>query len=106
MSSKIIINKFKKGKINNKQMEGSLELLALNQIHEKGLITDSTYQSIKERIIKEYKIIWNDLLILENRVRIHNRKVDCRIGGNMQVTGVRIDIWTHFMRECIINYVH
>ncbi len=21
-------------------------------------------------------------------------------------TGVRIDIWTHFMRECIINYVH
>lgn len=20
--------------------------------------------------------------------------------------GVRIDIWTHFMRECIINYVH
>ena len=19
---------------------------------------------------------------------------------------VRIDIWTHFMRECIINYVH
>ena len=21
-------------------------------------------------------------------------------------TGVRIDIWTHFMRGCIINYVH
>ena len=20
--------------------------------------------------------------------------------------GVRIDIWTHFMRECIINYVY
>ena len=20
--------------------------------------------------------------------------------------GVRIDIWTHLMRECIINYVH
>lgn len=20
--------------------------------------------------------------------------------------GVRIDIWTHFMRECIMNYVH
>lgn len=61
MSSKVIINKFKKGKISNKQMEGSLELLALNQIHEKGLITDSTYHSIKEKIIKEYKIIWNDL---------------------------------------------
>ncbi len=57
MSSKVIINKFKKGKLNNKQMEGSLELLALNQIHEKGLITDSTYYSIKEKIIKEYKII-------------------------------------------------
>lgn len=23
-----------------------------------------------------------------------------------QGNGVRIDIWTHFMRECIINYVH
>ena len=22
------------------------------------------------------------------------------------INGVRIDIWTHFMRECIINYVH
>ena len=21
-------------------------------------------------------------------------------------TGVRIDIWTHLTRECIINYVH
>lgn len=21
-------------------------------------------------------------------------------------SGVRIDIWTHLMRECIINYVH
>ena len=21
-------------------------------------------------------------------------------------TGVRIDIWTHFMRGCIIDYVH
>ena len=25
--------------------------------------------------------------------------------GN-QTIGVRIDIWTHFTRECIINYVH
>lgn len=24
----------------------------------------------------------------------------------LRQTGVRIDIWTHFMRECIINYVH
>ncbi len=23
-----------------------------------------------------------------------------------RANGVRIDIWTHFMRECIINYVH
>ena len=57
MSSKVIINKFKKGKLNNKQMAGSLELLALNQIHEKNLITDKIYHCVKERIIKEYKII-------------------------------------------------
>ena len=24
----------------------------------------------------------------------------------MEGTGVRIDIWTHFMRGCIIDYVH
>lgn len=57
MSSKVIINKFKKGKINNKQMEGSLELLALNQIYEKKLVSDRTYHRVKEKIIKEYKII-------------------------------------------------
>lgn len=26
--------------------------------------------------------------------------------SNSDKNGVRIDIWTHFMRECIINYVH
>ena len=25
---------------------------------------------------------------------------------NVVTFGVRIDIWTHLMRECIINYVH
>lgn len=49
MSSKVIINKFKKGKLNNKQMEGSLELLALNQIHEKNLITDSTHTIVLKK---------------------------------------------------------
>ena len=24
----------------------------------------------------------------------------------MRKNGVRIDIWTHFMRGCIIDYVH
>lgn len=57
MNSKVIINKFKKGKINNRKMAGSLELLALNQIYEKNLISDKTYHCVKERIIKEYKII-------------------------------------------------
>lgn len=57
MNSKVIINKFKKGKINNGKMAGSLELLALNQIYEKNLISDKTYHCVKERIIKEYKII-------------------------------------------------
>ena len=27
-------------------------------------------------------------------------------GENLQEVGVRIDIWTHLMRGCIINYVH
>ena len=27
-------------------------------------------------------------------------------GKPMRQVGVRIDIWTHLMRGCIINYVH
>lgn len=57
MESKVIINKFKKGKINNGKMAGSLELLALNQVYEKKLISDKTYHCVKEKIIKEYGII-------------------------------------------------
>lgn len=57
MGSKVFINKFKKGKVNKGQMAGSLELLALNQIYEKKLVSDRTYHCVKERIIKEYKII-------------------------------------------------
>lgn len=58
MNSKIIINKFKKEKINNNnKMAGSLELLALNQIYEKKLISDRTYHCVKEKIIKDYELI-------------------------------------------------
>ena len=57
MNSKIIINKFKKEKINNNKMAGSLELLALNQIYEKKLISDRPYHCVKEKIIKDYELI-------------------------------------------------
>lgn len=57
MNSKIIINKFKKEKINNNKMAGSLELLALNQIYEKKIISDRTYHCVKEKIIKDYELI-------------------------------------------------
>ena len=71
MSSKVVINKFKRGKINNSKMAGSLELLALNQVYEQKLISDKTYHCVKEKIIKEYKLLWNDLYMLGNRVTIH-----------------------------------
>lgn len=29
-----------------------------------------------------------------------------QVGIIMKNSGVRIDIWTHFMRVCIIDYVH
>ena len=44
-------------KINNNKMAGSLELLALNQIYEKKLISDRTYHCVKEKIIKDYELI-------------------------------------------------
>ena len=41
----------------------------------------------------------------------HRRKRACELAGIKEIPAivrddVRIDIWTHFMRECIINYVH
>ena len=40
-----------------------------------------------------------------NRMKKINKRVYLII-VSILVVGVRIDIWTHFMRECIINYVH
>lgn len=57
MNSKVVINKFKIGKINNSRMAGSLELLALNQVYEQKLISDKTYNCVKDKIIKEYELI-------------------------------------------------
>ena len=40
---------------------------------------------------------------------VHIKQDDGRIWycpENNIVDGVRIDIWTHLMRGCIINYVH
>ena len=53
---------------------------------------------------------WNEHIkyVVENAVKLANE-----YGADVEIVelgallhGVRIDIWTHFMRECIINYVH
>lgn len=54
----------------------------------------------KVELTKEEKI--------RKEIRERGKKQGIKIGqklGIMQV-GVRIDIWTHLMRGCIINYVH
>ena len=43
------------------------------------------------------------ILCEECKIREATRLCDYDIGYNI---GVRIDIWTHFMRGCIIDYVH
>ena len=54
----------------------------------------------KVELTKEEKI--------RKEIRERGKKQGIKIGqklGIMQV-GVRIEIWTHLMRGCIINYVH
>ena len=41
--------------------------------------------------------------IIENSNKYN---VEAIVNTANKYIGVRIDIWTHFMRECIINYVH
>ena len=43
----------------------------------------------------------------EYQEKIDSNKENSNSGKLVNIqTDVRIDIWTHFMRECIINYVH
>lgn len=57
---------------------------------------------MENNVINMIEIISNNKHYFEDlvtRLTYHSNAIE----GN---TGVRIDIWTHFMRECIINYVH
>ncbi len=38
--------------------------------------------------------------------KVQYNNINNKIDRLFNYIGVRIDIWTHFMRECIINYVH
>lgn len=58
----------------------------------------SYYGAVNEKGEKVVDLTTN---IQEENV-VENESVE-ETQGNI---GVRIDIWTHLMRECIINYVH
>ena len=60
-------------------------------------------QKIKEDMIQtntEILEILNGFLNLQYQTKL------IRAGYLERQDGVRIDIWTHFMRGCIIDYVH
>ena len=62
----------------------------------------------KDKMSKEEIIKYVDDLIKANKrydKRLAPLLYDFFLRANEKF-GVRIDIWTHFMRECIINYVH
>lgn len=41
---------------------------------------------------------------IKKRIRNEVERITTLLKGRFD--GVRIDIWTHLIRECIINYVH
>ncbi len=51
--------------------------------------------------LKEENIEKQTLEIIKKYKDINNVYIT-----SFMYNGVRIDIWTHFMRECTINYVH
>ena len=90
----------------------TIEELKRNNIHYDKLICDFD----KAKVCKREKI---DLFIDDSIVNctkvskqgieiiLFNSKSNIEDNNNFcRVNGVRIDIWTHFMRECIMNYVH
>ena len=58
-------------------------------------LTDEDYE-----LLKETRDCLQDKINYGNSASV----VIMALGGNYN--GVRIDIWTHFMRGCIIDYVH
>lgn len=96
------------------------KLSQLEQMLKDGTINQEEYETKKEEILKKEN---TNNVNQEDGKNGHKKKaiiivVVCiilaviivmGIVGELlknDVTGVRIDIWTHLTRECIINYVH
>lgn len=60
------------------------------------------YKKVVEIPVEKIKIISKDVRLLDDE-RMKNFQVSLQ---KRERIGVRIDIWTHFMRGCIIDYVH
>lgn len=73
-----------------------LETKERKELEEKGLYC---YDLRHSDLGGEIACIEKDVLV--NRAGSMVTDEEIQLGD-----GVRIDIWTHFMRECIINYVH
>ena len=60
------------------------------------LVTDVNGEAVSSRLPIDSKYTLRETKTKNNYV----------LNGESKVVGVRIDIWTHFMRGCIIDYVH
>ena len=79
---------------NNSQVELWNKLDEKNSLQE---VQNYIKEVIKIRGFSEQEIEKTMLLLIEEVGELAKA---------IRKNGVRIDIWTHFMRECIINYVH
>ena len=68
-------------------------------------------EQIAKIIDEDWKIVYRGIIDEEYLEKLNYKDREKRIRSKYEkekaiVYGVRIDIWTHLTRECIINYVH
>ena len=73
------------------------------------LLAEYNTETMKNNIIVRKQVL-RDVSVfgverLEQMIKEESKEIEKREKRTKE-NGVRIDIWTHFMRECIINYVH
>ena len=69
----------------------------------KNSISDGGLSNFTDDLVKEFADLGTKT---ENFLVNYAEETIFKLKERKEQFGVRIDIWTHFMRECIINYVH
>ena len=75
-----------------------------NLVLDKEKIILNKYGKMRLKFLKENRKAEYTIMFVNGTLNKHLKEI--QETAEKRIDGVRIDIWTHLMRGCIINYVH